>query len=115
MRTRKKRPPFNLKSRITSALRRIWLYSPTRRAVSSLAKVRGNFCAECGKRQAKLDIDHVDSVVGVEGFVDWNTYIDRMFNAELVAICRDCHNIKTAEMRDARKAYKKKATKRKKR
>lgn len=114
---RRKRPPFNLRSRITSALRRIWLYSPQRRLTVAKAKADSNRCTECRKPQIKCDIDHVDSVVPVEGFNgDWTNYVKRLFEGELTWLCKPCHNIKTAEMRKKRTEYKKKAkAKRKKR
>ncbi len=104
---KKKRPPFNLRSRITSALRRIWLYSPQRRIAVAKAKEDGNRCTSCRINQGKLDIDHIESVVPVEGFNgDWTTYIKRMFDGELTWLCKECHSIKTSEMREARKRFK---------
>jgi hypothetical protein len=99
----KKRRPFNLKTRITSALRRIWFYSPQRRLVSAKAKAGGNVCELCKKPAPKLDIDHVKEVVPVTGFDNWSDYITRLFDGELMAICPQCHNIKTQAARKLRK------------
>ena len=45
--------------------------------------------------------DHINPVVDPSvGFVDWNTYIERMFIEEgWQAICDECHKIKSAEER----------------
>lgn len=111
----RKRRPFNLRSRITSALRRIWLYSPQRRLVVAQARADNNRCTSCRKPQPKCDIDHVQSVVPVEGFNgDWTNYIRRLFEGELTWLCKDCHNIKTAEMRELRKKHKKTAKRKRK-
>jgi 5-methylcytosine-specific restriction endonuclease McrA len=109
-----KRRPFNLRSRITSALRRIWLYSPQRRAAVAAAKADGNRCTKCRRPQAKLDIDHIESVVGVEGFNgDWTNYIKRLMEGELTWLCKPCHKRKTDETRKKRAEHKRKAAKRK--
>ena len=68
-------------------------------------------CADCGKKVGNKDIkiDHINPVVSVQdGFVDWNTYIDRMF-VEMdgfAAICKKCHDAKTLVENKQRKAYK---------
>lgn len=56
-----------------------------------------------GKKRKIRNIlaDHINPVVDpAVGFVDWNTYIDRMFiETGWQAICDSCHKIKTAEER----------------
>ena len=50
--------------------------------------------------------DHILPVVDtVRGFVDWNTYIERMFCAidKWQIICRSCHDVKSAQERKDRK------------
>jgi hypothetical protein len=51
------------------------------------------------KKIKNIIADHVSPVVDPKvGFVDWNTYIERMFIEEgWQAICDDCHTIKTNE------------------
>ncbi len=67
-------------------------------------------CASCGELFPAKDIkaDHIVPVVGPEGFVDWNTFIARLYvDADgFQALCKECHDHKTAEERAERKAYK---------
>lgn len=52
-------------------------------------------------------VDHVSPVVDtMTGFVDWNTYVDRMFCEEdgLQVLCKTCHSEKTKRERTERKA-----------
>jgi len=74
-------------------------------------KCKLHLCTECDKLHSKGDMraDHIIPVVDPDvGFVDWNTYIERMFVEEehFKAICVDCHKLKTAEERELRKASK---------
>ena len=106
----KKRPKYNLKSRITSALRRIWFYGPQRKVAAKLAKERGNTCAQCNIPNDKLQIDHLVPVVPTDGQpYDWQTYIDRLFCPPegLRAICKECHAVFTAVSAQQRKDNKK--------
>lgn len=64
------------------------------------AKCKGNFPA------ANVVVDHVNPVVDtMVGFVDWNTYVERMFcEADgLQVLCKPCHSDKTAQERKERK------------
>jgi 5-methylcytosine-specific restriction endonuclease McrA len=86
---------------IKSALRRIWRWSPERREC-----LKGKYCTLCKKPQGKMYADHISPVVDpIRGFVDWNTYIDRLFNGQLQRICGKCHNKKTNEERKLRRLY----------
>lgn len=64
-------------------------------------------CADCGDtfplKQVKAD--HIKPVVGLEGFVDWNTFITRLFVEDdgFQTLCEACHNQKTNNEREARK------------
>jgi len=65
-------------------------------------------CAQCGGNfpQKQVAVDHIEPVVDVEqGFVDWNTFIDRLFGEQdgLQVLCKTCHDSKTRHERDARK------------
>lgn len=95
---KKKKPKYNLKSRITSALRRIWFYGPERREAAKIAKARG-ICSVCKELCDKLQIDHRIPVVPTDGQpYTWQEYIDRLFcPAEgLRGICKGCHAVFTA-------------------
>lgn len=100
---------WNLKGLLICYVRRIFLYSPLRKEVKANAKV-GKYkykCAKCKKNFEKVVIDHVIPVVDpAVGFVDWNTYIERMFCDEknLQALCKKCHERKSKGERDASKS-----------
>ena len=106
----KKKPKYNLKSRITSALRRIWFYGPQRKEAVKIAKERGNTCAQCGVPSDKLQIDHKVPVVPTDGQpYNWEDYIQRLFceSEHLRAICAECHHVFTAISAAERKINKK--------
>lgn len=68
-------------------------------------------CAGCNNvfKQKDVQVDHIDPVVStIDGFVDWNEYIMRMFcEADgLQVLCTECHNIKTQNERKQRKENK---------
>lgn len=46
-------------------------------------------------------VDHIEPVIGSEGFKDWNTVIKRMFveREALQVLCKDCHDRKTKDER----------------
>ena len=109
------------KSLIISALRdksRWW--KPKQKCIQKARVSKGMYlCASCneivpstkkgfyktGKKAGKqkkiknILADHIDPVIDPHiGFVDWNTYIGRMFiETGWQAICGNCHKIKTAE------------------
>ena len=64
-----------------------------------------NMCKECFIAK-DVNVDHVKPVVcPYTGFVDWNTFISRLFcdGGNLQVLCSACHDIKTAEERIERK------------
>lgn len=75
---------------------------------------RGKYlCAGCNQvvpltvdKKKNVFVDHKEPVVDPEeGFVSWDVYIERMFCEEsnLQVLCKDCHDRKSAEEREARK------------
>lgn len=85
-------------------------WPPIANALKKARVERGEYlCAECkqivpattkvdGKRVKNVHVDHIDPVVDPNiGFVDWNTFIDRMFVEDegLQVLCNACHTIKT--------------------
>jgi hypothetical protein len=65
-------------------------------------------CAECKQDYPakEVNVDHVSPVVcPVEGFVNWDVYIKRMFcgKENLQVLCKTCHDLKSAEERKVRK------------
>ena len=68
-------------------------------------------CAHCWGifRAKEINVDHIDPVVDPEkGFTNFDDYIERMF-CEIKGfqiLCKECHDIKTAEERVIRKETK---------
>lgn len=98
-----------IKSALRSASHR---WAPKHACRKAARTARNKYlCAECGKTvgSQKIRVDHIQPVVSVEhGFRSWDEYIARMF-VEIDgyrAICEDCHAIKTAQERAARKEHK---------
>ena len=114
---------WNQEAAIRGALRRTFSRSPIIRDV--LYKVRREvpkynqdgsrskknavqyLCNVCGSYvgSTKVSVDHVVPVVSVtDGFVDFNTFIERLFCQadNLQVICDDCHNSKTQKERISR-------------
>jgi hypothetical protein len=116
----KKKAPITLKQFIINNLRKAsWKWGPKNEA-KKLAKVAyGKYkCADCQQihRASDVKVDHINPVVDpVAGFIDWNTYIPRMF-CDLTGyqvLCDTCHDAKTAREKEIRKANKKPAFKKK--
>ena len=68
-------------------------------------------CAVCNQDYPakEVNVDHNDPVVcPVEGFVNWDVYIKRMFcgKENLQVLCTTCHDIKSSEERKVRKENK---------
>ena len=58
-----------------------------------------------GRRIDNALVDHIDPVVDpATGFVNWDTYINRLFVEKegLQLLCRDCHDRKTAREKEQR-------------
>jgi 5-methylcytosine-specific restriction endonuclease McrA len=57
---------------------------------------------DTGKRVKNVLVDHINPIVDPEeGFINWDTLIERMFCEEdnLQVVCHKCHTIKTTEER----------------
>lgn len=106
--------PKSLESWLIPKLRRISLYWPGKTIARDNAKVYvddGNFkngkpktkvmyqCNECRQifEQHETAMDHIKSVIGPEGFKDWNTYIEALFcdPSNFQCLCRRCHLVKS--------------------
>ncbi len=63
------------------------------------------------RRKNNAAVDHIDPVVcPKDGFIDWNTYINRMFLEEdgYQVLCWACHGVKTRDERALRTLNRKK-------
>lgn len=74
------------------------------RAKKDAVQYRCNVCTSY-VGSTKVSVDHINPVVSVsEGFVDFNTFIQRLFcdATNLQVICDTCHNAKTQAERISR-------------
>jgi 5-methylcytosine-specific restriction endonuclease McrA len=102
---------------LISVLRKATLKWPPRTAAKIKARAqRGLYiCASCselfGPRQIVLD--HIIPAIDPDvGFVDWNTYISRLFCPadNFQVICKSCHRGKTTAENARRREAKKKTS-----
>lgn len=91
-----------VKSWLVQHLRRISRQWPPKNWAKANARIeRGKYlCAHCEGIFGPNDIslDHIEPVVDPEtGFIDWNTYIERLFvqSEGYQVLCNGCHDIKT--------------------
>lgn len=56
-------------------------------------KIQCSCCEELFDNRSDIEIDHIDPVVNVTGFSDWNSYINTLFCPveNLRVLCKDCH------------------------
>ena len=57
-------------------------------------------CAACKKHfvAKEVQVDHIEPVVSpLTGFIDWNTFVARMFCpiTNLQVLCKECHKVKS--------------------
>lgn len=87
---------------IIAHLRRIGYRNIHRAAAFAAARIaRGQYqCANCKLLWKREDChgDHIDPVIAPStGFIDWNTYIQRLFYTKIQVLCKTCHKAKTKE------------------
>ena len=81
------------------------------RKISKAGRMAKHYkCKHCGGEFTSKDVncDHIDPVVDpTVGFVDWNTYIKRLFIEKegYQILCSECHNKKSAEEKKIAKEY----------
>ncbi len=87
---------FNVESKIRSALRKIWLYSPQRRETLNRAKIKGLplwLCHTCKGSFVKEQVHvHHKITCGKSGMGNFDNFIDKLFNGKLEVLCVFCHN-----------------------
>lgn len=114
---------FNKQSWLINQLRRISSFRyPVANKVRAANKVEYFITSKKGKplkrvkytcqvcrtpdlKTTQVNLDHIQPVIEpAVGFVDWNTFINRLFcdESNLQIICLNCHDIKTAEEDDLR-------------
>jgi hypothetical protein len=70
-------------------------------------KFKCNICHQLFEAN-QTNIDHTNPVVGIEGFTNWDDYINNMFCEvdNLTCLCHKCHDFKTESEIEKRKEYK---------
>lgn len=116
--TKKKPKPYNWDTKIMSAIRKVWRFSPERRKCLEEAATRHGkvFCTMCCiyEHPKLIIVDHIDPVVPVTGFDSWDGVIQRMRHNNLMTLCDSCHKAKTKAENAARAANRRAAKKGKK-
>lgn len=86
----------SIETKIKSALRKVWrYYSEDRRNA-----LKSRTCAYCEKPRdydEKFQADHLEPIVPVSGWDNWDGYIERMMDGLVVACCKTCHAKKTKQ------------------
>lgn len=101
------------RSWLMSGLRKISrFWEPAKECLRKARIARGMYtCNMCKKvtQTREIKIDHINPVIPVEGFKDWDDVVKRLFCEEdgFQAICKECHDIKTKSENDKRKSFKK--------
>lgn len=100
-----------IRSKIRSALRKIWLYSPERRAAKSRCRVGiGKYrCEQCDKIVKKIEIDHLTPLGATPGSrlssssTTWDGLINALFcpASGMRGLCNACHSEVTLKQRKA--------------
>lgn len=118
---KKKKSPVSTKTRLRSAIRRVWLYSSLRRDALARSRVeRGKYrCEKCNKivDNKSIEIDHIIGATpkhGLETEADWGYFIWNLLFIpleRLMALCIECHQEKTnldrAESKKVKQSLKK--------
>jgi hypothetical protein len=94
--------PKKLQAQIIAHLRRIGYLNVTyKEAMAGAHRGRGQWeCCECHGlfKRTELHGDHKNCVIDPEtGFVDWNTYVERLFLGQIQPLCITCHKVKSLE------------------
>jgi len=84
---KKKKAVPSAAARITSAIRRIWAWSPLRR--EALRRAKGQ-CEECGAFEPKLEVHHENQIYL---HTMSKAIVEKLFPPldELTCVCKTCH------------------------
>lgn len=96
-----------------AALRKVSrFWSPARECLAKARISRGVYqCQLCNKivSNKEIKIDHIDPVIPLDGFKNWDEVISRLFceASGFQAICKECHDDKTKKENAQRKILRK--------
>lgn len=116
----KSKRPFDLKRYLVGVLRKASYRYPERYAAKKAALIPGTKpqlfrCNLCQGSFTSEDsqVDHIQPVVGINGFSSWDVYIDSLFvtRDRLQVLCRPCHKEKTKRENAERRAARRKKRK----
>jgi 5-methylcytosine-specific restriction endonuclease McrA len=97
----KKIKPFNIQTKIMSAIRKVWRYSPKRSQAildATIPEMKEYICcAICSlpERKKLAAVDHIQPIVPVTGFDSWDEVIKRLMEGDLQCLCEKCHGEKS--------------------
>lgn len=86
---------WNLDQKLKNAIRKVWSFSPHRRACLKAAynvDTDDWTCVICKRRTERASADHIRAVGLAK---DWNEFIQMMFFGELQCTCKQCHKEKS--------------------
>jgi len=95
------RKPFDLQNYLERSIKRVWNWYPPKSEARKRAQVGKDLfeCASCGDGFARKEthVDHIEPVIPLSGWVDWNMFIARLFCSvdNLQVLCKACHKEKT--------------------
>jgi len=113
----KKRKIVPIGTKVRSALRKLWMWSPERRTALSAARIRRGIyrCDGCrGAVTSKfIAVDHRVACVPLSGWDSWDGFITRLFcdPSGLQVLCQRCHEQKSCQEKESRKTARQKAKK----
>lgn len=112
----KQKKEQSLRTWLTPKLRRLSYQWAPRNQAKALARIeRGKYkCAKCNNifGPKEIVVDHINPVVAVDGFTNWEEYITSLFCdiTNFQILCEECHsdksqkeNITRREIKDANK------------
>ncbi len=111
----KKRKIVPIGTKVRSALRKLWMWSPERRAALSAARIsRGIYrCDGCRVAVTSqfIAVDHTVACVPLSGWDSWDGFITRLFcdPSGLQVLCQRCHEQKSCQEKESRKTARQKA------
>lgn len=101
--------PKKLQAQLIAHLRRVGYLNVTyKEAMAGAHRERGQWeCCQCKGLFKRTDLhgDHIKAVVDESvGFIDWNTYIARLFLGQIQPLCITCHKAKSERENSVRRA-----------
>src|SRR5574343_678369 len=103
---------FDIKAFVIKVLRRVFYqYPPRKEVLKNARQARGKYeCNICKNifGPKEIEVDHIEPVIEISGFIDWNTYISRLFCSQsgLQVVCKPCHREKSNEENKGRRNIK---------